>query len=439
MKNLILGVLFLGTSGLVIGQDSTSISLSKSLEAEIASLKRSELSQSISLRSLLVPNYFPELKALTARHAYNFWMENTGDKLVSHLNVYAALHDANKYLGYDSVKNTFYNQILAHGDLVVSVEFGKKPNVFYSAGSDGRIVQWNLADLNAKAKLLYEGPELFRSIDISFDDEWLLAVTKENGIILINLPLASAPAIPTEISTPIIARDYEGVQSATFMPNSSEYLSITKSGELRLKGFKIDSLKATTDKQVRTMTVSEDTRKVFAGTDEGVVQMWDAEMDESFLEIPELYRINALAISPDKKMLGIGREKGDAIIWDLENERLIRTIAGHQSAIMDLDFSPDNQLLLTASRDGTSRVFEINNSRKLPMVFDDHDDWVMTAAFDHSGKRAITGSKDGYIRVWELDAEVLADRICTFLRRELTTDEWNDFVGANIPYQRACK
>ena len=223
------------------------------------------------------------------------------------------------------------------------------------------------------------------------------------------------------------------------MPNSSEYLSITKSGELRLKGFKIDSLKATTDKKVRTMTVSEDTRKVFAGTDEGVVQMLDAEMDESFLEIPELYRINALAISPNKKMLAIGREKGDAIIWDLENETLVRTISGHQSAIMDLHFSPDNQMLLTASRDGTSRVFEINNQRKLPMVFDDHDDWVMTATFDHSGKRAITGSKDGYIRIWELDAAVLANRICTFLRRELTEAEWTDFVGPNIPYQPACK
>ena len=207
MKRLIFGLCFLGSFLSIHGQDSTNAISWKALEDQVISLKRSELSQSISLRSLLVPNYFPELKALTARQAYNFWIENTGDKLVSHLNVYAALHDANKYLGYDSTNNTYYNQILAHGDLVVSVEFGKKPNVFYSAGSDGRILQWNLSDLDARPKILYEGPELFRSIDISFDDEWLMAVTKENGIILINLPLASAPAIPSEITTPLIARD----------------------------------------------------------------------------------------------------------------------------------------------------------------------------------------------------------------------------------------
>jgi WD40 repeat protein len=412
----------------------------ESLEDQITSLKRSELSQSISLRSLLVPNYFPELKALTARQAYNFWIENTGDKLVSHLNVYAALHDANKYLGYDSLKNTAYNQIMGHGDLVVSVEFGKKPNIFYSAGSDGRVLQWNMANLEQPAKVLYQGPELFRSIDISFDDQWLLAVTKQQGIILINLEQAiDQRGLAIESAPQSISRDLAPVQTAAFMPNSTEYLSITKEGELRLKGFKLDTLKATTDKHVRSMTISEDTKKVFAGTDEGVVQMWDAEMDESFLEIPELHRINALAISPDKTMLAIGREKGDAIIWDLKKEELIRTISGHQSAIMDLDFSPDNQLLLTASRDGTSRVFEINNPRKLPIVFDDHNDWVMTATFDHSGKRAITGSKDGYIRIWELDAKVLADRICAFLSREMTEMEWSDFVGPTIPIQPTCK
>ena len=321
----------------------------------------------------------------------------------------------------------------------MSIEFGKKADVFYSAGSDGRILQWDMRNLDQPTKVLYQGSELFRSIDVSYNDEWLLAVTKEKGIILINLEQArDQRSLMIEDTRPSITRDVTPIQTATFMPNSTEYLTITKSGELRMKGFQLDTLKATTNKQIRTMTLSEDTRKVFAGTNEGVVQMWDAEMEESFLEIPELHRINALTISPDKTMLAIGREKGDAIIWDLKKEQLVRTISGHQSAIMDLDFSPDNQLLLTASRDGTSRVFEINNPRKLPMLFDDHDDWVMTAAFDHSGTRVLTGSKDGFIRVWEMNVQKLADRICQYLSRDLTEMEWRDYVGPDIPYQATC-
>lgn len=430
--SLILLFIFLGSFGQEI-QD-------RSLEEQVESLRRAELVQSMAQRSILLPGYFAQLKGLVARQSYNFWVSHSGDKLVSHLNVYSALHNANKYLGYDSLKGTFYNQILGHGDLVVSIEFAKTTNTFYSAGSDGRLLQWNLDTLEEPPVVLYSGPELFRSLDVSHDDQWLLAVTREDGIILVNLEKPPTdPMLPELPLEPRISRDSEPVQTAVFMPNSGEYLTVTKSGELKLRGFKIDTVKAVTNKKIRTMAVSEQNKKVYAGTDEGVVQMWDSQMDESYLELPEMHRINALAISPDKKMLAIGREKGDAIIWDLENEKLVRNISGHQSAIMDLDFSPDNKYLLTASRDRTSRVFEIGNTRKLPMLFDDHDDWVMTATFDHSGQKVITGSKDGYIRIWELDMQVLADRICDFVKAELSKEEWLEFVGEGVPYQQTCE
>ena len=204
----------------IIGQSQDSTNLA-GLNEQIATLKRGELVQSMSQRSLLLPSYFPEIKALTAKQGFNFWEENDGDKLVSHLNVYSALHDANKYLGYDSVNRTFYNQILAHDELVVSVEFGKNPDTFYSAGSDGRVLQWNLTDLNQPPIVLFEGEELYRSIDVSFDDNYLLAVTKEHGVILINIKPDETEIAIDNNSSYTISRDLEPVQTATFMPTPS--------------------------------------------------------------------------------------------------------------------------------------------------------------------------------------------------------------------------
>ena len=107
MNKLVL-FLFLSSQAFI----GTSQNKSLDLESQIEILKTTELVQSMAQRSLLTPSYFPEKKALVARQAYNFWIENPGDRLVSHLNVYQALYYANKYLGYDPVNKQSYNQAL---------------------------------------------------------------------------------------------------------------------------------------------------------------------------------------------------------------------------------------------------------------------------------------------------------------------------------------
>ena len=66
----------------------------KSLETKVRTLELTELVQSMCQRSILTPVYLGDLKPLLARQAYNFWISNSGEKYVSHLNVYAALYYA---------------------------------------------------------------------------------------------------------------------------------------------------------------------------------------------------------------------------------------------------------------------------------------------------------------------------------------------------------
>lgn len=407
-----------------------------SLSALVISLETTELIQSMSQRSILTPRYFADRKSLTARQAYNFWIRNTASKFISHLNVYSALYDANKYYEYDSIENTFYNHILEHDEMVTSIVYSTEPNIFYSASSDGKILKWDESDIKKEPTVLFRDRVLYRSLDLSSDGKWLLAATKENGVLIVNTQ--SNNSKKSELSVSQVSRDSENVQAAIFLPDQLNYLTVNKQGEIKIKGYELDSVQGKTDYEIRALAVDVEKSEIYAGTIKGVVQVWNERFEEAYLDIPETFAVNVLAVSPDHKLLAIGREKGDAIIWHLEEKRIVRIISGHQSAITAIDFSPDNQRILTASRDATVRVWDIFDSKKFPIVLDDHNDWVMTACFDQSGTKILTGSKDKTIRIFNLDFEWMADRLCQYINRNMTPEEWHDYVGHNFPYENTC-
>ncbi|MDW3193061.1 MAG: hypothetical protein R8G66_11885 [Cytophagales bacterium] len=64
----------------------------------IDQLETTELVLSMSQRSLVMPAYLTELKSLIAKQAYEYWTSREVEPYVSHLNVYAALYEANMYI-----------------------------------------------------------------------------------------------------------------------------------------------------------------------------------------------------------------------------------------------------------------------------------------------------------------------------------------------------
>ncbi|MFY0606737.1 MAG: hypothetical protein JXR10_08480 [Cyclobacteriaceae bacterium] len=434
MKNLLAGLLLLIVFTAHSQRGNVDSLKIKELESQVNTLRYTELVQSMSQRSLLTPSYFQELKALIARQAYSFWRENDSNPLVSHLNLYSALYYANKFLGYDSVNRKSYNEALGHNASVVSLQFSQDPDYFYSAGSDGRVMKWQLSTKGKTAELVYEGDHLIKSIDISTDDRWILVVTKNEGIVLIDNETEGEMGQGSQRQ---VITDGELVQSAVFVPEEHRMLVVTKDGLIKSKGFGKEKQIGQTAQQVSSAIINKKNKDLYLGKSTGEVELWEDTLSAK-IYLEEAFAVNAMAISPDFKTLAIGREKGDIILWDIENEEIIRTISGHQSAITDLDFSPDNLMLLSSSRDRTVRVWEIANSKKLPLVLDDHNDWVLTACFDPTGNQIISGSKDNYIRFWPVFHVTLANRICELVERNLTKEEWDEYVGELIPYQTTC-
>ncbi|MEQ9008399.1 MAG: WD40 repeat domain-containing protein, partial [Ekhidna sp.] len=310
-----------------------------------------ELVMSMSQRSLVMPGYLTDLKALVARQAYEFWKEGNTEPYVSHLNVYQALYEANKYLGYDTVRNMAYNQVGMHSNTVTSLVFGKDPNHYYSSSTDGKILKWDLENPRSIPQTIYESDKIIQSIEMSKDGKVLMAIFYQEGLALI----PTDQNIQDDIK---ILEDPQPVQTATFLPGERKYLTVAKTGELVLKGFDAKSEQVgKTALKVNQLKVDEQDGTIYAGTEQGVLEAWEKpyEVKESPIEdIMKNWRqqsyfgyemgtfaINCLDISPDGKTLAIGRDRGDVILWSIPKRALIRIISGHQSTVTDIQFVPN--------------------------------------------------------------------------------------------------
>lgn len=71
----------------------------------------------------------------------------------------------------------------------------------------------------------------------------------------------------------------------------------------------------------------------------------------------------------------------------------------HHDKVVDVTFNADGRRVLTASWDGTARLWDSSNGTALgnPMT---HDNWVNNAIFSPDGRQVLTGSLDNTARLW---------------------------------------
>ena len=77
---------------------------------------------------------------------------------------------------------------------------------------------------------------------------------------------------------------------------------------------------------------------------------------------------------------------------------LIRTLTGHTNAVTAVAMTPDGARALTASRDGTARIWDLATGTALHTLTG-HTAEVIAVAITPDGTRALTGSRDGTARM----------------------------------------
>lgn len=118
--------------------------------------------------------------------------------------------------------------------------------------------------------------------------------------------------------------------------------------------------------------------------------------------------MHTLRFSPDGSMLLGGESLPDgprALIWDTGTWQLKQQFSGHKDGIRDASFAPDMRKIVTASWDGSMRVWDVATGKALIIKKNAHKGRLYSASIGHASAQPIvaTGGTDKQVKIWNYD------------------------------------
>jgi WD40 repeat protein len=147
--------------------------------------------------------------------------------------------------------------------------------------------------------------------------------------------------------------------------------------------------------QVVVLTALEAVRR--GATDETVTTLRRslALLPRALRVFPHTDAVQAVALSPDGKLVATASDDHTAAVWEVQSGRRLAR-SEHEGGVRYVTFAPDGRAIATASRDKAARVVEIDGGRELVRLrHADSVDWV---AFAPDGQSIVTvAGRNAYV------------------------------------------
>lgn len=113
----------------------------------------------------------------------------------------------------------------------------------------------------------------------------------------------------------------------------------------------------------------------------------------------------SVSISSNGELIASASRDGTVKLWNKQGKELV-TVGGHQGAIYSVSFSPDGKYIATASKDETAKLW--TKEGKEIATLRGHQGSVYNVTFSPDGKLIATTSRDNTARLWDLQGHQVA-------------------------------
>lgn len=191
-----------------------------------------------------------------------------------------------------------------------------------------------------------------------------------------------------------------GLLQVQFSPKGDLLAVSSTSGTARLWNAATGAEVATIQTSGRQVVFNPDGNFVLAATSDNAAHLLETDGTELKKLVGHEGRIIGAAFSPDGELVATASLDHTARIWSVRDGSTVAILRGHGDQLTEVAFSPDGQSLLTASRDGTVRIWSVPDGTER-VVLRGHTGAVTSAQFSPNGLYVLTAStQDGTARLW---------------------------------------
>jgi WD40 repeat protein len=251
----------------------------------------------------------------------------------------------------------------------------------------GDVTAWSVDGTEAKRVLSERGGPVTR-LDFDRSGEDVL-VERDGAVEMIDLDGTVTKIGPESAVRSAVAIENPSHRVAQISPN--EIAAVTPDGMRPL---------ATADRLILFLGISPDGERVVLHDGHTLWSVPYAGGKLTKLADYESPKLVDVVWSPDRSTLALIGMRPEIVLVDTLTGTT-RELRGHTDALYTAQFTHDGLQLLTASDDGTARVWNVADGSSL--VLRGHDDDVYRARWSPDEKSVATASLDSSLRVWPID------------------------------------